>query len=152
MNQRLPFLTRTRAPTNESVSKRVARRLPARSWVLAEQASHPNRSQSISSNWIMEGRLPLSRSTVPDCRAQSSSSDFSSSIFLNSSRGITILGGRCLATSGGNMDEATADGIWTKYLPPPAQPLMRGSAFRRVQSPGGSPQDGNGRDGCSFNT
>ena len=150
MNQRLPFLTRTRAPTNESVSKRVARRLPARSWVLAEQASHLNRSQSISSSWIVEGWFPPCPSTVPECRAQSSSSNFSS-IFLNSSRGITILGGRCLATPGGTC-EVTADGIWTKYLPRPAQPRIRGSVFRRVQGPGGSPQDGNGRDGCSFNT
>ena len=150
MNQRLPFLTRTRAPTNESVSKRVARRLPARSWVLAEQASHLNRSQSISSSWIVEGWFPPCPSTVPECRAQSSSSNFSS-IFLNSSRGITILGGRCLATLGGTC-EVTADGIWTKYLPRPAQPRIRGSVFRRVQGPGGSPQDGNGRDGCSFNT
>ena len=150
MNQWLPFLTRTRAPTNESVSKRVARRLPARSWVLAEQASHLNRSQSISSSWIVEGWFPPCPSTVPECRAQSSSSNFSS-IFLNSSRGITILGGRCLATPGGTC-EVTADGIWTKYLPRPAQPRIRGSVFRRVQGPGGSPQDGNGRDGCSFNT
>ena len=131
--------------------RRVARRFPARSWVLAELASHPNRPQSISSSWIMEGRLPLSRSTAPDCRAQSSSSDFCSSIFLNSSRGRTITGGRCLATSGGTC-EVTADGIWTKYLPRPAQPRIRGSVFRRVQGPGGSPQDGTGRDGCSFNT
>ena len=131
--------------------RRVARRFPARSWVLAEQASHPNRPQSISSSWIMEGRLPLCRSTAPDCRAQSSSSDFCSSIFLDSSRGRTITGGRCLATSGGTC-EVTADGILTKYLPPTAQPLMWGFAFRAVQGPGGSPQDGNGRVGCSFNT
>ena len=124
--------------------RRVARRFPARSWVLAEQASHPNRSQSISSNLIMEGRFPLSRSTVPDCRAQASSSDFRS-ISLNSFRGRTITGGKSLATSGEN-------GILTKYVPPAAQPLKRGSAFRGVQGPSGSPQDGTGRDGCSFNT
>ena len=130
--------------------RRVARRFPARSWVLAEQASHPNRSQSISSNWILEGRFPPCWSTAPDCRAQSSSSDFRS-ISLNSCKGRTITGGKSLATSGGSC-EVTADGILTKYLPPSAQPLMRGSAFRGVQGPGGSPQDGTGRDGCSFNT
>ena len=124
--------------------RRVARRFPARSWVLAEQASHPNRPQSISSSWIMEGRLPLCRSTAPDCRAQSSSSD-SCSIRLTFSRERTITGGKSLATSG-------ETGILTKYVRPTTQPLKRGSAFRGVQGPSGSPQDGTGRDGCSFNT
>ena len=172
MNQRLPFLTRTRAPTNESVSKRVARRLPARGLG----------SCAVRRLWVPKGGTVIPRQKLGSCRAGVSSKQVSvhlveldhgrsvpsqpvhsprlpsASFILRLSQhlpqllgGRTITGGRSLATSGGSC-EITADGILTKYLPPSAQPLMRGSAFRGVQGPGGSPQDGTGRDGCSFTT
>ena len=67
MNQRLPFLTRPRAPTNESVSKRVARRLPARGLG----------SCAVRRLWVPKGGTAIPRQKLGSCRAGVSSEQVS---------------------------------------------------------------------------
>ena len=165
MNQRLPFLTRTRAPTNESVSKRVARRLPARGLG----------SCAVRRLWVPKGGTAIPRQKLGSCRAGVSSEQVSvhlleldhgrsvpsqpvhsprlpSAIFiLRLSQHLPQL------LQGENHHGRQVPGhVGWDWNPDEVRATHRATAEAGVriqgcQGPGGSPRDGTGRDGCSFN-